>query len=191
MDFDDVFGGADGAGAGPDGFEDDLFMFSGMNQEEIESVKDMKDSVIFLIDCHKSMYRQNIFNGRPTEDCDSTSSIDSVLRAALSFMKTKIITSDTDKIGLVLFGCAKTSNSLNLPNICIMQHLDTPDAATIKNFQSQIETFESDFGFAPNAERQPLYEALWACHQEFKSVEKQSYHKRIFLFTDEDSPGNE
>jgi hypothetical protein len=74
----------------------------------------MKDSVIFLIDCHRSMYAQNMFNGRPTEDCNSTSSIDSVLRAALSFMKTKIITSDNDKIGIVLYGCAKTENSLNL-----------------------------------------------------------------------------
>lgn len=151
----------------------------------------MKDSVIFLIDCHRSMYAQNMFNGRQAEDCDSTSSIDCVLRAALSFMKTKIITSDNDKIGVVLFGCAKTDNSLNLSNVSVLQKLDTPDAATIKNFQTQIETFETDFGFAPKAERCPLFEALWSCHQEFKSVEKQSYNKRIFLFTDEDCPGNE
>ena len=113
---------------------DDLFMFTGMNAEEIEEYKDMKDSVIFLIDCHKSMYAQNEFNGRPTEDCESTSSVDSVLRAALSFMKTKIITNDNDKIGIVLYGCNKTDNSLNLPNITVLQRLDTPDAATIKKF---------------------------------------------------------
>ena len=58
------------------------------------------------------------------------------MRAALSFMKTKIITSDNDKIGIVLFGCNKTENSLNLPNITVLQKLDTPDAATIKNFQN-------------------------------------------------------
>ena len=94
----------------------------------------MKDSVIFLIDCHRSMYARNEFNGRPTEDCESTSSVDSVLRAALSFMKTKIITNDNDKIGIVLFCCNKTENSLNLPNITVLQRLDTPDAATIKKF---------------------------------------------------------
>ena len=33
-----------------------------------------------------------------------------------------------------------------------------------------------------------LYEAFWICHQEFKSVEKQNFSKRIFLFTDEDRP---
>ena len=57
-----------------------------------------------------------------------------MLRAALSFMKTKIITSDNDKIGIVLYGCKKTDNSLNLPNVTVLQHLDTPDAATIKTF---------------------------------------------------------
>lgn len=73
----------------------------------------------------------------------------------------------------------------------MLQRLDTPDAATIKTFQNSIDGFEADFGFAPKTERSPLFEALWTCHQEFKSVEKQSYNKRIFLFTDEDEPGNE
>jgi len=164
MDFDEIFGGdAENGGAGGDG-GDDLFMFTGMDAEEIEAYKDMKDSVIFLIDCHKSMYAQNLFNGRPTDDCESTSSIDSVLRAALSFMKTKIITSDNDKIGVVLYGSSVANNSLNLPNIAVLQKLDTPDATTIKTFQNQIASFETDFGFAPKVERSPLFEALWTCH---------------------------
>jgi len=51
-----MFGGdaENGGGAGNDG--DDLFMFTGMDAQEMEAYKDMKDSVIFLIDCHKSMY---------------------------------------------------------------------------------------------------------------------------------------
>ena len=57
MDFDDLFGAADGEAGGAGGDNaDDLFMFTGMEQSEIEAMKDMKDSVIFLIDCHKSMY---------------------------------------------------------------------------------------------------------------------------------------
>jgi hypothetical protein len=38
--------------------------------------------------------------------------------------------------------------------------------------------------------RSPLFEALWICHQEFREVEKQSFTKRIFLFTDSDSVGS-
>ena len=56
-------------------------------------------------------------------------------------MKTKIITNDNDKIGIVLYGCARTVNSLNLPNITVLQQLDTPDAGIIKSFKDQIETF--------------------------------------------------
>jgi len=41
-----------------------------------------------------------------------------------------------------------------------------------------------------NTPRSPLFEALWICHQEFKQVEKQSFTKRIFLFTDSDSVGS-
>ena len=67
---------------------------------------------------------------------DNISNIDSILQAALSFMKTKIITNDCDKIGIVLFGCDKQDNSLNLPNISVLMKLDTPDATTIKNFQN-------------------------------------------------------
>lgn len=38
--------------------------------------------------------------------------------------------------------------------------------------------------------RAPLYEALWICAQEFKKVEKQSFSKRLFVFTDSDMPGS-
>ena len=99
-------------------------MFGGMEQSEMDEYRDRKDSVIFLIDCHQSMFKQNPNNGQPTRDCQSTSSIDSVLRAALSFMKTKIITNDNDKIGIVLYGSNTTNNSLNLSNIAVMQKLD-------------------------------------------------------------------
>ena len=43
-------------------------------------------------------------------------------------MKTKIITSDNDKIGIVLYGSKTTDNSLNFNNICVLQKLDSPDA---------------------------------------------------------------
>jgi len=120
MDFDDMLGGEGGEPGGSNDLAEDLFMFTGMNPEEIEEYKDMKDSVIFLIDCHRSMFAQNSNNGRATDDCESTSSVDSVLRAALSFMKTKIITNDNDKIGIVLYGCNKTDNSLNLSNVTVL-----------------------------------------------------------------------
>lgn len=69
----------------------------------------------------------------------------------------------------------------------VMQKLDSPHAKLIKDLENKITTFTDEFGYS--AKETPLFEALWICHQEFKSVEKQNYTKRIFLFTNEESPG--
>jgi len=124
-----------------------------------------------LVDCHQSMFQPNP-NNTDGSDANSPSSIDCVLKAALSFMKTKIITSDNDKIGIVLYGCNNTDNSLNFKNISVVRKLDVPDAATIKDFQSKLDSFETNYGFAAKGAQSALFEALWICHQEFKSVEK-------------------
>lgn len=77
------------------------------------------------------MFKSNKFNQSDDKD---TSSVSCVLKAALSFMKNKIITNDNDKIGVVLYGCSQTQNSLNVKNVFVLQKLDVPDAATIKSF---------------------------------------------------------
>lgn len=106
-------------------------------------------------------------------------------------MKTKVITSDNDKIGIVLYGCKQSNNSLNFNNIYVFQKLDSPDAMAIKDLETKMNDFTKQYGFVPKETHTPLFEALWICHQEFKVVEKQSYSKRIFLFTNEDNPGTE
>jgi hypothetical protein len=87
-------------------------------------------------------------------------------------MKTKVITSENDKIGIVLYGCRESNNSLSFNHINVMQKLDSPDAAAIKNIERRIPNFTKDFGHAKEGQNVPLFEALWICHQEFKSVEK-------------------
>ena len=130
MDFEDLDGGAGDADQfGLGGHqEDDLFLFSGMDESEANMLRDQKDAVIFLIDCRESMFRQNPHN--PSQ----SSSITQVLKATLSFMKTKIITSDSDKIGIILYGSQTTNNLLNFKHINLLQNLDATDAQIIKNF---------------------------------------------------------
>jgi hypothetical protein len=69
-----------------------------------------------------------------------------VLNAALSFMKTKIITSDNDKIGIILYGSKTQNNSLSIPSVNIILKLDTPDANTIKFIQDAILNYRHEFG---------------------------------------------
>ena len=68
MDFVDLlgdggFGEFDENGEQNDGQENpDQFLF-GLDATEMEQMKSQKDSVIFLIDCHKSMHERNPHNG--------------------------------------------------------------------------------------------------------------------------------
>ena len=153
MDFDDLlgdggFGEADGGMGGEDAPNNDLFMF-GLNTQEIEDMKTQKDSVIFLIDCHKSMHQRNPHNGQSQD-----SNLKQVLKAALSFVKTKIITNENDKIGIVLFGCGtsenqrvKNQNSLNFKHVHVMYSLDVPDASLIKQLESKLTSFTMDHAY--------------------------------------------
>ena len=111
----------------------------------------------------------------------------------MSFIKTKIITNENDKIGIILFGCAETpsikcENSMNFKNIHVLCELDVPDASLIKTLEHKISSFTADHGWfkpadesmegqidsssVPVDDRSPLFEALWISHQEFKNVEK-------------------
>ncbi len=62
MDFEDQFEeGQDGEEGGFSG-GNDMFMF-GMDEKEVEEMKQNRDSVVFLVDCHKSMHEKNPHNG--------------------------------------------------------------------------------------------------------------------------------
>ena len=63
------------------------------------------------------------------------------MRAALSFIKTKIVTNENDKVGIVLFGCRDGTNSLNLKNIDVLFSISEPDASLIKMLEAKITTF--------------------------------------------------
>ena len=219
----------------------DLMMF-GMDSQEIEDLRTQKDSVIFLIDCHKSMHEPN------PHSSGQESNIEQILRASLGFIKSKIISNENDKIAIVLYGVSKdgekvkNQNSLDFKNVHILYDLDVPDANLIKTIENKISTFAADHGHFPEkmvsetilskadpsqinsclvnesaslvnpsglsnlgdksgivsgtysnevckVERSPLFEALWICGQQFKTIEKQLFAKRIFLFTDNDFPG--
>lgn len=100
MDFEEIFEDGQEGDQEEGGFQNnaDMFMF-GMNSQEIEELRENRDAVVFLIDCHKLMHEKN-----PHNEDGNPSNLELVIKAAHSFMKTKIITSDNDKIGIVLYG---------------------------------------------------------------------------------------
>ena len=123
----------------------------------------------------------------PHNGQDRESNVKQVLRAALSFVKTKIITNENDKFGIILFGVANNEsnkNQLNLKNIHVMCPLGEPDAGLIKHLETKLHNFTEEYGcfddgtakqnegdesqiISSNVNdtlRSPLVEALWICH---------------------------
>ena len=113
MDFEEIQEDGQEGGEGEDNFNQEMFMF-GMEKQEADEMKQKKDSVIFLIDCNKSMHEKNPHNGE-----GHPSNIAQVLKAAHSFMKTKVITNENDRIGIILYGCKQSQNQLQLDNIYV------------------------------------------------------------------------
>jgi hypothetical protein len=62
MDFEEALEGGEDQEEGGFGGSPDMFMF-GMDEKEIQEMKQNRDSVVFLIDCHKSMHEKNPHNG--------------------------------------------------------------------------------------------------------------------------------
>jgi len=112
-----------------------------------------------------------------------------VFRAISSVLKSKIFTAERDKTSIILYGTKKTDNPLGFNNIIVLQDLDQADPQRIlevENITKNLSNFKSKYGHA-NKDT-PLFEALWVCHHLFGQLAKQSFNKRIFLFTIEDFP---
>lgn len=177
MDFEDSLATFDQNVSFEDYREDEGF---GLNEQELNTLQKTADAVIFAIDCRSSMMMKNEFNE------SGLSNFETVIKAATGFLKTKIISSELDQTGIVLYNCDKTQNSLNFNGVYILDKLDRPNAETIKSLESLVDSKDARFGSSES--EIPLYETLWICQQQFKSLDMNQFGKRIFLFTNEEDP---
>ena len=136
------------------------------------------------------MLQPNQHNG-DTKECNAAQ----VLRAALSFIKTKIITAESDRLAIILYGQKADDISKRVE---VLYALDQPDANLIKELESRVlalgyseESSNLIGADIKTDQRVPLNEALWACQQELRAIEKEIFAKRLFIFTDCDSPADE
>lgn len=182
MDFDDNVEEM-GEGVGELNINEDILL---MEEETNTQYKTLKDSVIFLVDCNKSMLDNNAIN--------------KVLLVAESFLKTKIITNEKDIFGLILYNTEQTVNNFNFEGINVKIPLSPPNAAIIKHLKElqQCTNPSNDNNYLqnlrdifPNSKVEiSLATALTVCHSELKNFDEKAYNKRIFLFTDNDNPMN-
>nr|CAD7257666.1 unnamed protein product [Timema shepardi] len=88
-----------------------------------------KDGLVFLIDATKPMFLKNDYEEVPFLTC---------LKCCKTTMLNKIISSEHDLVGVVLFGTGKTDNHLNVPHISTLQDLSEPSPDKIKQLESML-----------------------------------------------------
>lgn len=138
----------------------------------------VKDSLIFLIDCSKSMFEGHKYE-KPFQLC---------MKCAGCTMKNKIISSEKDLFGIVFFGTEKKNNPSDFQHIYIYQDLDMLDAQRILDVEKLLNDchgFDKNYGHSSDYS---LNDVLWTCSNMFSTSSQKIGHKRILLFTNNDDP---
>ena len=137
-----------------------------------------KDSIICLIDSSEAMF---------VPDADGQLPFHQVLRAVIQTFRNKILTSGSDLIGVCFYGTKEKDNPSDLPGILLFADLDVPDAERILRLEELLsKDFSSRFGHADK--EVSLGAALWTCSTIFGNCTVKVGTKRVFLFTNNDSP---
>jgi len=63
-----------------------------------------------------------------------------VLQCCKTTMLNKIVSSDRDLVGVILFGTNKTSNNLNVQNVVVLQDLEELNAEKIKQLLTMLKS---------------------------------------------------
>ncbi|XP_033119384.1 X-ray repair cross-complementing protein 5-like [Anneissia japonica] len=150
------------------------------DQTEFDQTFATKDGVIFLIDTNQTMFQKSDDDGSHFDLC---------VKCARSVMGNKIISSDKDLVGVVFFGTDKNKNKNDFRHIYVLQDLEQPSAGKILELESHLENNNNDFKAKyGHSSSFSLSDALWCCSNMFSQCSQKLGHKRILLFTNNDSP---
>lgn len=139
-----------------------------------------REALIFLIDANKAMFDKGPEDEIPFETC---------VKCAKTVMQSKIVSNDRDLIGVVFFGTDKSSEE-EFKNVFVFQDLKQPGAEKILQLEKLLESLENE-EFEKNYGHNGHYllsDAFWTCLNLFNKCTPRPKHKRILLFTNDDSP---
>ncbi|KAG0331408.1 X-ray repair cross-complementing protein 6, partial [Podila humilis] len=118
-----------------------------------------RDSILFVIDCSPSMHEP---------DQDGEIPFKTAIKCAMTVLLNKIISSDSDLVGVVLYGTAKSENSNNFSNIYVLQDLEAPNVHKIKQLESiENDEFNFDEEIGSSKGQYTLGEMFWTATNMF------------------------
>lgn len=120
-------------------------------------------------------------------DADGQLPFHQVMRAVIQTFRNKILTSGSDLIGVCFYGTREKDNPSDLPGILLFADLDIPDADRILRLEELLtKDFVGRFGHSDK--EVSMGDALWTCSTIFGNCTVKVGTKRVFLFTNNDSP---
>jgi ATP-dependent DNA helicase II len=177
-------------GSYPD-YEGDVLLFGeSINFAELNQ---SKESIIFLIDCSPSMH---IIIDKVKE---KTTPLSSVLKVTENYLKTKIILNYKDHFGIVLYNTSIMGNELNFDGVNILTQSHPTCALTVKNIKDKYnkcspeknKNYDEELkAIFPSNEDNKNYlkNGLLVSQSILKTYDKNTYKRKILLFTNKDDP---
>ena len=139
-----------------------------------------RDAILFMIDSQPSMFEPNAEGQIP---------FDVAVQCCIRFYKDKVMSSDSDFVGLLLYSTKHRLNAYDFDGIYIFHTLARPSAQRIKELENLIV---NKAGFQQHVGMNDAFyvsDALWASQHLFHGLPKTVGYKRIFVFTNDDNPG--
>ena len=138
-----------------------------------------RDAILFLIDSQPSMFELN-------EDGVTPFSV--AVQCAMQFYKDKVVSSESDYVGLLLYATNHRLNTYNFDGVYIFHQLARPSAQRIKELENLIVNKQGYAQHVGSADTFQMADALWAAQHLFYSLPKNVGYKRIMVFTNDDDP---
>jgi len=131
----------------------------------VQQFNNGRDSVLFLIDAHKFMFADKVYEAQ-------IEPFFYAIKSVADMYCDKVMTSDNDLVGTVLYGTNEKKNQFDFENVYILHDLDNPEANRIKELEQIVangkDEFTQTYGHAKA--KCNLHEALWTCQHLFSHV---------------------
>jgi hypothetical protein len=94
-----------------------------------------RDAVLFLVDCSLSMFQSIPGTSSASSESTPEAPFAQVMQAIMSFYQAKIVTSDKDYMGLVMYNTRAAMNRYDFPNIYTFHEMDCPGAPRVQELE--------------------------------------------------------
>ncbi|KAJ7566554.1 hypothetical protein O6H91_02G108300 [Diphasiastrum complanatum] len=145
-----------------------------------------KDLIIFLVDVGRDMFLE--FD----EEDAGKSYFDVVIESIIEDLKARIISRDSDKVGICFYNSREKKNPLESDSVYILRDIEELSAGFIKEVSSMKDRFGNEIGsqrgVKSGSRESSLYNAIWVSQGMFSKTAAKNHGKRIFIFTNNDDP---